>query len=287
MKEQNHKWRYWFVFGLSVCAIFLTTLAWRATHLPNETEVVFLSVGQGDAILIRSGTTEIVIDSGADGRLLLSRLGRHIPFWDRTIETVIATHSDRDHIGGFPSLFRSYAVLAALTNGYKDDTESERLFFDAIEKDGARHESIRAGTEITLPNGGGKFVVEHPSPYGKALSNKESNEGSIVMRFTYGENTFLLTGDLPREESFLSFEQPVDILKVAHHGSRFSTGDFFLQQIRPKEAIISVGKNNYGHPSPDVSDRLVKAGTKVYRTDLEGDIVYVCSNGKCKYQNEK
>jgi len=287
MKEQCFNWRLAATLCFLLVSIGLLIFAWRATHLPDETEIIFLSVGQGDAILIRNGTTEIVIDAGADGRLLLSRLGLHIPFWDRTIETVIATHSDRDHIGGFPSLFRSYTVLAALTNGYRDDTESEKLFFDAIEKDGARHESIRAGTEIILPNGGGKFVVEHPSPYGRPLSDKESNEGSIVARFIYGESSMLLTGDLPREESFLPLEQPVDILKVAHHGSRFSTSDIFLQKIRPKEAIISVGKNNYGHPSPDVSDRLAKAGAKIYRTDLEGDIVYVCGNGKCRYQNEK
>lgn len=238
-------------------------------------------------MLIRSGTAEIIIDAGVDGRLLLSRLGRHIPFWDRTIETVIATHSDRDHIGGFPSLFRSYRVLSALTNGYKDGTGSEKSFLEAIERDGARHEAIRSGTEIILPNDGGTLSVEYPYPYGKALTDKESNEGSLIIRFTYGESTFLLTGDLPREEKFLPSEQPIDILKVAHHGSRFSTSDAFLDMIRPSDAVISVGKNSYGHPSQEVIDRLMKRDIRIHRTDREGDIVYACSNGKCKYQNEK
>lgn len=261
--------------------MMLASVAWQATHLPDETEIVFLSVGQGDAILIRHGMTEILIDAGVDGKLLLSRLGRHIPFWDRTIETVIATHSDRDHIGGFPSVFRSYRVLSALTNGYEDGTESERLFFGVIQDEGISRQPIRAGTEITLPSGGGVFIVEHPSPYGLPLSDKESNDGSIILRFVYGESTVLFTGDLPREELFLPEEQPVDILKVAHHGSRFSSSDVFLDRISPKEAIISVGRNRYGHPNPLVIDRLASRGIVTHRTDVEGDIVYICKEQKC------
>lgn len=282
MKERNYNWRYIGVVGFLLVSMGLFVFAWRETQFPNETEIVFLSVGQGDAILVRSGKTEIVIDAGLDGRLLLSRLGRHIPFWDRTIETVIVTHSDRDHIGGFPSLFRSYRVLSALTNGYSDGTESEKSFFEAIEKDGASHEPIRAGTEIDLPHDGGRLVVLYPNPSGPVLTDKESNEGSIIIRFTYGESTMLFTGDLPREEYFLQDEQPIDILKVAHHGSRFSTSDIFLDRIRPKEAIISVGKNNYGHPAREVIDRLTKRSIRIYRTDTEGDITYICKEKKCE-----
>jgi competence protein ComEC len=281
MKERNHKWRYWFVFGLSGVSICCAVLVWQAVRRQDETEVVFLSIGQGDAILIHSGTTEVLIDAGADGKLLLSRLGRHIPFWDRTIETVIATHSDRDHIGGFPSVFHSYRVLSALTNGYEDGTESEKLFFDAIRSEGISRQPIRAGTEIVLPGGGGVFTAEHPSPHGPPLSDKESNEGSIVLRFVYGESSILFTGDLPREESFLTDEQPVDILKVAHHGSKYSSSDAFLDLTRPREAVISVGKNRYGHPAPEVTDRLIRRGIDVHRTDMEGNIVYVCRERKC------
>lgn len=281
MKERNHKWRYLFILSLLACSVMIASVAWQATHLPDETEIVFLSVGQGDAILIRHGMTEVLLDAGADGKLLLSRLGRHIPFWDRTIETVIATHSDRDHIGGFPNVFHSYRVLSALTNGYEDGTESEKLFFEVIQGEGISRQPIRAGTEITLPSGGGVFTVEHPSPYGPPLSDKQSNDGSIVLRFVYGESTILFTGDLPHEESFLPQEQPVDILKVAHHGSRFSSSDAFLDMIRPKEAVVSVGKNRYGHPAPAVMNRLMSHGVSTHRTDMEGDIVFICREGKC------
>ncbi len=282
MRERNHKWRYWFVFGLFACSVLIARVAWHATHFSDETEIVFLSIGQGDAILIRHGMTEVLIDAGADGKLLLSRLGRHIPFWDRTIETVIATHSDRDHIGGFPALFHSYRVLTALTNGYEDGTESERKFFEAIKADGTLKQAMRAGTDITLPQNGGRFIVEYPQPDGPTLSDTQSNEGSLVIRFVYGESPVLFTGDLPREESFLPDEEPVDILKVAHHGSKYSSSDTFLDRIHPSDAVISVGKNSYGHPAPIVLDRFMKRGIAIHRTDTEGDIVYVCREGKCK-----
>ncbi len=282
MKKRYFNWRLIGILVFCTISICFSIIAWRSTHLPDVTEIVFLSVGQGDAILIRHGMTEVLIDAGADGKLLLSRLGRHIPFWDRTIETVIATHSDRDHIGGFSSVFRSYRVLSALTNGYEDGTESEKLFFDAIRDEGISRQPIRAGTEIILPGNGGTFVVEHPSPYGPPLSDKESNDGSIILRFVYGESTVLFTGDLPHEESFLPQEQPVDILKVAHHGSRFSSSDAFLDMIHPKEAIVSVGKNRYGHPAPAVMSRLMSRGVSTHRTDMEGDVVFVCREQKCE-----
>ncbi len=277
MKERHFNWR---LMG-SLVLFALSVFVWKLVHVPDETEIIFLSVGQGDAILIRRGMTEVLIDAGVDGRLLLSRLGRHIPFWDRTIETVIATHSDRDHIGGFPAVFRSYRVLSALTNGYEDGTESEQTFFEVIRSEGISRQPIRAGTTIALPHDGGTITTEHPSPSGPPLSDKESNEGSIVLRFIFGESVMLFTGDLPHEESFLPEERPIDILKVAHHGSRFSTSDAFLDMVSPKEAIISVGKNRYGHPSPEVLDRLASRGISVHRTDAEGDIAFVCRGQKC------
>lgn len=282
MKARDIPWRLIGIAGLCILSVWLFVLVARALNPSDETDVIFLSVGQGDAILIHHGMTDILIDAGADGKLLLSRLGRHLPFWDRTIEMVIATHSDRDHIGGFPSVFHSYRVETALTNGYEDGTESERLFFGAIDADGAVRQAVRAGTEVILPENGGTLTVEYPPGVGAVLSDKESNVGSLIIRFTYGESSMLFTGDLPREETFLPNEQSVDILKVAHHGSKYSSSDAFLDLIQPKEAVISVGKNLYGHPSPEVLGRLMNHGIVTRRTDMEGDITYVCKEQKCE-----
>lgn len=143
--------------------------------------------------------------------------------------------------------------------------------------------TIFRGTTITFP-AGGVLVIEYPlTPLPKEAA--DTNEGSVVARFTYGETSFLLTGDLPREETVLLDEQPVTVLKAAHHGSKYSTSVAFLQLVQPKEAVISVGKNSYGHPAAPVLERLQAVGAIIRRTDQEGDIRYECSSAlqKCLY----
>lgn len=257
------------LLGLSVV---LGVFAYWAVQTAGETRVVFLDVGQGDAILISRGPNQVLIDGGRSGKVLLSALSRHVPFWDRTIETVIATHPDADHIGGFPELFSRYEIGAYLDNG----TRSESKVFALLEarRSESDVESIlaRRGLSITFPEGGMLSVLY---PDGQAgFSN--ANAGSVVSRFSFGEMDFLLTGDLPKEEQYLSHIESAEILKVAHHGSKHSTSAAFLEAVQPDEVVISVGKNSYGHPDAEVLARLSEAGAAVYRTDRSGDIVYRC-----------
>ncbi|QQR78385.1 MAG: MBL fold metallo-hydrolase [Candidatus Moraniibacteriota bacterium] len=245
-----------------------------------ETKVVFLSVGQGDAILISQGMNQIVIDGGRDGRLLLSRLGRHVPFYDRTIEVLIPTHPDADHIGGLSALLERYRVKTVLDTGARTDTRSAFLFYRDLEQEGADRVPALRGTSVTLPGGGALSVVYPYAP--EPADVPETNEGSVVARFEYGETSFLFTGDLPDEERFIPDLTPVDVLKAGHHGSRYSTSDALLDLVRPEAAIISVGKNTYGHPHPAVLERLQTHGVNVSRTDMEGDIVYRCRENACQ-----
>ncbi len=122
------------------------------------------------------------------------------------------------------------------------------------------------------------MTVEYPEAPLPKETVGDTNQGSIVSRFVYGETSFLLTGDLAHEEALLPEESPVTILKAAHHGSKYSTSEAFLGIIQPKEAVISVGKNSYGHPDPGVLERLKGRGITVRRTDQEGDIRYQCSS---------
>ncbi len=244
------------------------------------TRVVFLSVGQGDAILISQGMNQVVIDGGRDGRLLLSRLGRHVPFYDRTIETLIPTHPDADHIGGLSALLERYRVETVFDTGARTDTKSAFLFYRDLEREGTRTVPALRGTSLTLPRDGKLSVLY---PYAPLLADvSETNEGSIVARFEFGETSFLFTGDLPDEEHFISDLAPVDVLKVAHHGSQFSTSDAFLDLVRPSEAVISVGENRYGHPHASVLERLAAHRVAISRTDTEGDIVYACVVDRCE-----
>lgn len=259
-------------------------LLWHLSLLEQQTSVTFLNIGQGDAILISQGSVQILVDGGRTSKELLARIGRHVPFWDRTIEFVIATHPDADHIGGLPALLDTYGVKHVLTSGAESETETSRQFREAtIRATGGEATTVFRGTTISLPRGG-TLSIEYPfTSLPKDSSNANTNEGSIVARFVYGETSFLLTGDLPHEETVLPDEPPVTILKAAHHGSKYSTSEAWLKLIQPKEAIISVGKNNYGHPAPEVLDRLKQVGVAVHRTDEEGDIVYQCEQSSCAW----
>lgn len=277
----SKKKRY-FSIGIFLGALGLCTwlVFWMVTFRETTT-ITFLNVGEGDAILIMQGSNQILIDGGRSGKELLARIGRHVPFWDRTLETVIATHPDADHIGGFPALFAAYRVKQFLYTGAENDTETSLLVQRALEIYHIQTQVIFRGGSIRFPYGG-ELTVEYPfTPLPK--ETKDTNSGSIVTRFLYGGTQFLFTGDLPHEESVLPDPQTADILKVAHHGSKYSTSAEFLDRLHPREAVISVGKNSYGHPSPDVIGRLTERGIIVRRTDTEGDIQYLCiqERGRC------
>ncbi|NTW46184.1 MAG: MBL fold metallo-hydrolase [Candidatus Moranbacteria bacterium] len=257
---------------LAVALGVFAVWAWRNARM---TRVVFLDVGQGDAILVSHGSDQILIDGGRSGTLLLSRLSRYVPFWDRTIETVVMTHPDADHIGGLPDLLRNYRVGVFAATDARSSSDIFALLQDRL-AEGSRppiRVPARTGLSVGLPEGGTLSVAYPP---GSVEGSGGSNEGSVVSRFTFGDTDFLLTGDLPEEEKYLSGVGEAEVLKVSHHGSKHSSSQAFLDLVRPKEAVVSVGKNSYGHPDADVLARLASMGAVVRRTDREGDIVYRC-----------
>jgi competence protein ComEC len=271
------------LFAATVGGIF-SYASWKNAR---ETKVVFLDVGQGDAILISQGGNQVLIDGGRSGKTLLSGIARQIPFWDRTIETVIATHPDADHVGGFPELLKRYRVGAYVSTSAYSESEIFKLLEKALSES---HEPIdriiaRRGLAVAFPKGG-RLEALYPEDGDRVP--KETNEGSIVMRFSFGVTDFLLTGDLPKEEFFLTDIPESEVLKLAHHGSKHSSGDTFLSRVRPEEAVISVGENRYGHPAPEVLARVAAAGVRIHRTDFSGDIVYRClpETNRCAFASQ-
>lgn len=260
------------LFSVLVGGVF-SVWAWNNAR---ETRVVFLDVGQGDAILISQGGNQILIDGGRSGKLLLSRLSRYVPFWDRTIETVIMTHPDADHIGGLPDVIRNYRVREFVATGAVSTSEIFKLLEDRLGEGAEPPERVIAmeGLSLAFPEGG---VLRVLYPHSDLPAATESNEGSVVTRFSYGETDFLFAGDLPKEDSFLPNAPKTEILKLSHHGSKQSSSDRFLSMLGPAEAVISVGKNSYGHPAPEVISRVSSAGASIRRTDMSGDITYRCA----------
>ena len=258
-------------------------LAWMAYDMPEKKlTVAFLDIGQGDSIFIQSPTgRQVLIDGGID-RDVLAQLASVMPFFDRSIDVMIATHPDKDLMGGLPYVLEQYDIDVVLDPGLEADTEGYAFYSDmrAHEKDVVYHEA-RRGQVIDL--GGGAYLrILYPD---KDMDGAEdTNSASIVAQLVYGKTEVMLTGDAPDEtESYLvSIDTHLksDILKAGHHGSKTSTSQAFLDAVDPDYTIISAGKDNsYGHPHQEVTDRLIAASTTILTTFEEGTIVFE-SDGK-------
>lgn len=233
-----------------------------------------LDIGQGDALYIESPTgVQVLVDSGP-GSALLRALPEVMPALDRSLDAVVATHPDADHIGGFVELLQRYEVGAFVEPGmYKDTATAKKL---SKEVDDQKIPRVIARRGMTMDLGGGAVLeVLYPDRDVSNIGGDKANEGGIVMRLTYGESTVLMMADVGAgvEAHLLPLgDLESDIVKVGHHGSRFSSSDAFIQEVSPDVAVISVGKNSYGHPTPQTLSVLKKYGADILRTDQNGTI---------------
>jgi competence protein ComEC len=199
-----------------------------------------------------------------------------MPWYDRSIDVVMESHPDADHIGGLPDVFANYKVGVFMEPGVHSSTTVDNEVEKDVIKEPTKEILARRGMVVDL-GGGARLEILFPD---QDVSGWETNNASIVARLVYGENEFLLTGDSPTKiEDYLmgldikSLES--DVLKAGHHGSRTSTSLPFLAAVNPQYAVISAGKDNkYGHPHQEVLDNLNSYGVKILRTDQSGRIVF-------------
>ena len=267
--------------GLVAFLVVANALVWSAIWSTGRREltVAFLNVGQGDAILIEAPNGNQVLLDGGPARAALAPLGRRLPFYDRTLDLIIASHPDADHIGGLPEVLKRYRVRGFLEPGVESETavyqELRRLVAEQIlPRLLARH-----GQRIILDDWGTAetaddvvLTILFPD---QDVTDWETNEASIIARLTYGQSSFLFTGDAPVKTEQLVLARygaaalASEVLKVGHHGAKTSTGESFLRAVAPRFAIISAGKNNrYGHPAPLTLGLLERAGVEILRTDV-------------------
>lgn len=279
---------YTTLFGLLILVFVLCAIINFERDLTLK--VIFLDVGQGDSILISQGSNQVLIDGGKDGKNLLAKLGKYLPFWDRKIEVVVETHPDADHVGGLIDVFRAYQVENVFKTKMPSDSQTFATLEDDVNKEKAEIIEARAGDKIIFPNGASGEVLY---PFDSIMNgnNTDTNAASVTLKLSLRANKFLFTGDLPIEQESQILAKNIDInanvLKVGHHGSKYSSGENFLDAVKPQDAIISVGKNNtYGHPNQEVLKRLLVHKINIFRTDELGDIVYACQNlhDDCKRQ---
>lgn len=244
---------------------------------PQKLTVSFLDVGQGDAIWVQAPNgKELLIDAGPN-QIITDRLGEEKNFFDRTIDMILATHSDADHIGGFPYVFDRFIIKTVIESEISSPTLIDRVFEKKVALEGVHTLTARTGERIILdPKHGVVVDILFPD---QNTTGWETNEASIVLKISYGNTSFLLTGDSPDEvEKFLvtqyGSQLQSTVLKLGHHGSKTSSSDEFLQTVQPDIAIVSAGLGNkYGHPSPEVIESVeTQIPAQIMETGQQGTV---------------
>lgn len=229
--------------------------------------LIFCNVGQGDGALLVVDGIKILIDTGPQNKQMLKCMEKYLPFWEKQIDAVMISHWDSDHSGGLSDVLKYYEVKNVFCADYESGVVEQKKCTKKLKN----NDKIKIGM----------INFEILSSGQKIENNKnkkvDDNESSLVEVLHYRDKRILFTGDITKEtEERLIWRKilmdKVDVLKVSHHGSGFATSETLLKEIRPKLAVVSVGKNSFGHPVPATLLRLTDYGVRVYRTDIDGDL---------------
>ena len=264
------------------------------TSLPDgKLHIVFCDVGQGDGAYVRfPDGRDMVVDGGPNDKIL-GCLGKYMPFWDREIDIVVLTHPQKDHMQGLLSILERYDVGYFVHSDIVNATEGFAKLRDILNTKKIAERLVTRGERIAI--GEATLSVIWPSADQIAMMNPELsnvlsassvdlNDGSVVFWLRHGSFDTLFTGDADNRVngSFIGSplaDDSIELLKVPHHGSKTGMTEQFLAWLKPKMAIISVGKNSYGHPTREVLELLARYNSVIHRTDESGDIEVV-SDGK-------
>ena len=241
----------------------------------------FLDVGQGDSQLILADGIKIMIDGGPVNGKALENLAKLLPSSDRYIDLLVLTHPQLDHYGGFIDVFKNYNVGSFIASGRKGESDAYLSLVEIIKDKKIPYIALIEGRVIRYKD----LSLEVLSPSLKNLSSSELNDTSLVILLKDGDLKVLYTGDIGanvEKELAGKYDLSAQVLKVGHHGSRFSSSKEFLGELQPKIAIIEVGKNTYGHPTSAALGRLADVGAQVFRTDVNGLLGLVFKDGILK-----
>jgi competence protein ComEC len=256
----------------------------------SDGRIFRFDVRRGDATLIQCPNgQQILVDGGPTPSTVLSRLGRQMPFWDHTLDLVVLTHPEEDHITGLVDVLARYEVGHVLDSGQECDSATCEAWRKQIEEKQIPYLRAEAGMTMELGQAV-RLHVLHPPATLLADTSSDVNNNSIVLRLEYGRFSALLTGDIEHEgeEALLALDQPVDslVLKVPHHGGDNALTLPFLQAANPQVAIISVGSDNrFGHPAELTLEKLENVPT--YRTDQQGNIEVVTDGDRYWVSTER
>lgn len=261
-----------------------TVLGYSDESVSDELRVQIIDVGQGDSILVECGGKSLLIDAGDNGseqKIINVLRSRGV----QKLNYIIATHPHADHIGAMPEVINEFGaellIMPKIPDNLIPTSATFSALLDAMEKNCDKNVYSSVGKVYQL--GGASFEILGPI----SQNSEDLNENSVVIRLDYGENSFLLTGDASgyEENEILNSGADIscDVLKVGHHGSSTSSSAKFLKKVMPGISVISCGANNrYGHPNANTVKRLRKVCDNIYRTDIDGDIVFVSDGTQCR-----
>ncbi len=275
LKNKNKKRIYVVLVVLAMANVLAWVVVWEMGQ-SEDLEVVFFDVGQGDSIFIETKDGFQVLIDGGPGLAVLEKLGQEMSFYDRTIDLMILTHPDHDHLYGLLEVLKRYEIKSILWTGVIKDNAEYREWIKLIEEEGAEMLIAQADQRIDLSDDI-YMIIHYPFENLEGQEFKQVNDTSIVAELVFNEVSFLFTGDISEKiEKQLDIDS--DVLKIAHHGSKSSTCFEFVESVSPEIAVISVGENTYGHPDPGVLQTLEEFGINTSTTKNHGD-VRIISNG--------
>ncbi len=251
----------------------------------TKTLFIFCNVGEGDGAVLITRENVFLIDAGRDSRMV-ECLSRYLSFWRRNITGVILTHPDADHMNGLNSVIKSYRVKWLFSNFSPNKSGEYRKLYDALVNSGVVVKSFVAGEQITVKNLNYKFEIASLWPLNQHHEYESTNLFSTISTVTINESKFLMLADSEIATQIVNLLEIIKgkgkylAVKVSHHGSSKNFSYTLMREISPEYAIISVGKNNYGHPGKKVLGLLEKLGIKTLRTDETRDVVFECEK-KC------
>ncbi|MEK7187493.1 MAG: MBL fold metallo-hydrolase [Patescibacteria group bacterium] len=278
-------------FVLFGCLLLLDCIFWFQilSVPPSEASLVMLNVGQGDSSLVIFPSGATVLTDAGPNRLATRVLDTVVLPTPQYIDLAVVTHPQLDHYGGFSDVLDHYDIGAFLMTGRVPDDSAPawQTLVDKIKAKSIPVILVGRGDQITQ----GESKISILSPDATFRESGELNDTGIVQYVVMASTSILLTADIGEVgEKYLVLHDGItaDILKVAHHGSRYSSSKEFLEAIQPKLAVIGVGENRYGHPSPDAMKRLKAIlGDAIFRTDRDGTVRITFGGGKARVLTEK
>jgi len=270
------------VFGLLILNIVIFA-GFPVSGATKNLKVAFLDIGQGDAIFIESPSgIQMLIDSGQN-KSILEELAKIMSYDDRSLDAVLATHPDADHIGGIPFVFERFDVDTYISTTNTSETATYKRVEESVASEyGVVRLNAKRGMFFDMGDG---VVVTVLFP-DREVGGEDSNDSSIIVKVSYVESDFILTGDAPQSvENYLvgldGEYLDAEVLKLGHHGSKTSTSESFLEIVSPEYAVISAGRDNrYGHPHKEVVDRVEEKGIQVLNTQIDGTIVFLSDGSR-------